>query len=63
MPAYLFRSLAIRSGLPGSRFTSKKRGTLETAEKSAAYESLRMTKLYDRTDEQLRLDELEKISV
>jgi integrase/recombinase XerD len=35
-------------------------GTLETV---AAHESPRTTKLYDRTDDQLTLDEIEKISV
>ena len=38
-------------------------GTLETAQKIAAHESPRKTKLYDRTDDQLTLDEIEKISV
>jgi integrase/recombinase XerD len=39
------------------------KGTLETAQKIAAHESFRTTKLYDRTDDQLTLDEIEKISV
>jgi integrase/recombinase XerD len=39
------------------------KGTLETAQKIAAHESPRTTKLYDRTDDQLTLDEIEKISV
>jgi integrase/recombinase XerD len=38
-------------------------GTLETAQKIAAHEGPRTTKLYDRTDDQLTLDEIEKISV
>ena len=38
-------------------------GTLETAQKIAAHESPRTTKLYNRTDDQLTLDEIEKISV
>src|ERR1700732_2018859 len=38
-------------------------GTLETAQKIAAHESPRTTKLYDQTDDQLALDEIEKISV
>jgi integrase/recombinase XerD len=37
--------------------------TLETAQKIAAHESPRTTKLYDKTDDQLTLDEIEKISV
>jgi hypothetical protein len=39
------------------------KGTLETAQKIAAHESPRTTKLYDRTDDQLTLDEIEEISV
>ena len=39
------------------------KGTLETAQKIAAHESPRTTKLYDRTEDQLTLDEIEKISV
>jgi integrase/recombinase XerD len=39
------------------------KGTLETAQKIAAHESLRTTKLYDRTEDQLTPDEIEKISV
>ncbi len=35
----------------------------QTAQKIAAHESPRTTKLYDRTDDQLTLDEIEKISV
>jgi hypothetical protein len=38
-------------------------GTLETAQKIAAHESPRATKLYDQTDDQLTLDEIEKISI
>jgi integrase/recombinase XerD len=38
-------------------------GTLETGQKIAAHESPRTTKLCDRTDDQLTLDEIEKISV
>jgi integrase len=36
-------------------------GMLETAQKIAAHESPRTTKLYDRTDDQLTLDEIERI--
>jgi hypothetical protein len=39
------------------------KGTLETAQKIAVHESPRTTKLYDRTDYQLTLDEIEKISL
>jgi integrase len=41
----------------------KNKGTLETAQKIAAHESPRTTKLYDRTEDQPTLDEIEKISV
>jgi integrase/recombinase XerD len=37
-------------------------GPLETAQKIAAHESPRTTKLYDRTDDQLTLDEIENRS-
>ena len=36
-------------------------GTIENAQQIAAHESLRTTKLYDRTSDQLTLDEIEKI--
>ena len=36
-------------------------GTIEKAQKIAAHESPRTTKLYDRTSDQLTLDEIEKI--
>jgi integrase len=39
------------------------KGTLETAQKIAGHESPRTTKLYDDTNDQLTLDEIEKISV
>ena len=38
-------------------------GTLETARKIAAHESPRTTKLYDRTNDQLTLDEIERIAI
>jgi integrase/recombinase XerD len=38
-------------------------GTLENAQKIAAHESPRTTKLYDRTNDQLTLDEIERIAV
>jgi integrase/recombinase XerD len=38
-------------------------GTLETAQKIAAHESPRTTKLYDRTNDQLTLDEIERIAL
>ena len=38
-------------------------GTLEHAQKIAAHEYPRTTKLYDRTSDQITLDEIEKIAI
>jgi integrase len=38
-------------------------GSLENAQAMAAHESPRTTKLYDRTDDQITLDEVEKIGI
>ena len=38
-------------------------GTLEKAQQMAAHESPRTTKLYDRTNDQITLDEVEKIAI
>jgi site-specific recombinase XerD len=38
-------------------------GTLENAQNMAAHESPRTTKLYDRTGDEITLDEIEKISI
>ena len=38
-------------------------GTLEHAQAIAAHESPRTTKLYDRTDDTLTLDEIERIQI
>jgi integrase len=38
-------------------------GTLENAQAMAAHESPRTTKLYDRTDDQITLDEVERIRI
>jgi site-specific recombinase XerD len=38
-------------------------GTLENAQGMAAHESPRTTKLYDRTGDQITLDEVEKIQI
>jgi hypothetical protein len=37
-------------------------GTLENAQATAAHESPRITKLYDRTGDQITLDEVERIT-
>ena len=41
----------------------KNNGTLEAAQQIANHESPRTTKLYDRRDEEISLDEVEKISI
>jgi integrase/recombinase XerD len=38
-------------------------GTLENAQMMAAHESPRMTKLYDRTGDEITLDEVERITI
>jgi hypothetical protein len=38
-------------------------GTLENAQLMAAHESPHTTKLYDRTDDEITLDEVERISI
>ena len=38
-------------------------GTLEHAQQIAAHESPRTTKLYDRTSDQITLDEIERIAI
>jgi hypothetical protein len=62
MPACLASLLPFATGHRGYIVYLKK-GTLETAEKIAAHESPPTTKLYDRTDDQLTLDQIAKISV
>jgi hypothetical protein len=52
---YLSRNRYI--GLPGER------GTIENAQAIAAHESLRTTKLYDRSGDEITLDEVERISI
>jgi integrase len=38
-------------------------GTLENAQAMAAHESLRTTTLYDRTEDEITLDEVERITI
>jgi integrase/recombinase XerD len=38
-------------------------GTIENAQAIAAHESLRTTKLYDRTSDEVTLDEVERIAI
>lgn len=61
-PAYPPRSAGTRSELIGITVHLEKRA-FETAQKIGAHESPPATKLYDRTDGQLTIDEIQKISV
>lgn len=65
---------ALQAGLPGEICNHTFRGTgiteflrnggnLETAARIAGHESTRTTQLYDRTDQQLTLDEIERILI
>jgi hypothetical protein len=63
MPSSLARFLVIRSEPLGFTVYVENMHTLQTGEKIAAHESPRTTKLYDRTDDQLTPDEVEKLSV
>ena len=38
-------------------------GTIEKAQQIAAHESPKTTKLYDRTEDQISLDEIERIAI
>ncbi len=38
-------------------------GTVEQAQQIAAHESLRITELYDRTTDQVGLDEIERVGI
>jgi hypothetical protein len=51
----------ILSAPPASPPTFKSSGTLEIAQHIANYESPRTTKLYDRTSDEIMLDEVERI--
>ena len=53
---HTFRATGITSYL-------KNKGTLEAAQQIANHESPRTTKLYDRRQDEISLDEVEKISI
>jgi len=53
---HTFRATGITAYLQGG-------GTLEKAQQIAAHETARTTKLYDRTNDDLSLDEIEKIAI
>ena len=53
-------------GLPGATGITaylENRGTIENAQGIAAHESPRTTKLYDRTSDEITLDEVERIAI
>ena len=60
---------ALMAGLPSStcchtfRATGENGGTIENAQAIAAHESPRTTKLYDRTGDQITLDEVERVAI
>ena len=63
-------SFAMRSRITANRFRvtgitnyMQNGGTLETAQKMANHESARTTGLYDRSDDQLTLDEIERVTI
>jgi hypothetical protein len=45
------------------RARDARQGTLENAQAMAAHESPRTTKLYDRTGDEITLDEIERITI
>ena len=53
---HVFRATGITAYLEGG-------GSLEHAQTMAAHESPRTTKLYDRTDDKITLDEVERIKI
>jgi integrase len=53
---HTFRATGITAYLEGG-------GTLENAQLMAAHESPRTTKLYDRTGDEITLDEVERITI
>ena len=53
---HVFRATGITAYLEGG-------GTLENAQAMAAHESPRTTKLYDRTSDEITLDEVERITI
>ena len=53
---HTFRATGITAYLSGG-------GTLEKAQTMAAHESPRTTKLYDRTSDEITLDEVERIAI
>jgi hypothetical protein len=68
LEAYLdsyIEAAGIRDGGKSPLFRSAvgRTGTLENAQAMAAHESPRTTKLYDRTGDEVTLDEVERITI
>jgi hypothetical protein len=71
--ALLFSSAGTSASAPSEAFEAsfhslslsgdKAGGTLENAQAMAAHESRRTTKLYDRTGDEITLDEVERIAI
>jgi integrase len=70
----MIKRRAIGAGLPGSTCCHTFRatgitaylengGTIEKAQQIASHESPRTTKLYDRTNDEITLDEIERIAI
>ncbi len=57
------RSNRAKEGATGITAYLENGGTLEHAQQIAAHESPRTTKLYDRTTDQVSLDEIERIAI
>ena len=57
------RPAAIPSGPPGITTYLQNGGTIEHAQQIANHESPRTTKLYDRTNDAISLDEIERILI
>ena len=57
------RSAAIHFRATGITAYLEAGGTLENAQAMAAHESPRTTKLYDRTGDEITLDEVERIAI
>jgi hypothetical protein len=60
VPPHIDRAIRIHRRLQLRDITG---GTLENAQAMAAHESPRTTKLYDRTDDEITLDEVERIAI
>jgi len=60
---HTFRATGITTCLPKVLFRGQNGGTIEHAQQIANHESPRTTKLYDRTNDAISLDEIERILI